>query len=167
MSYASIKIITDILCDVVPLTGDFTSLLRNSIDDNKAKYRIAQAIRLPTLISKSDDILFFRSFTSEPSFITTQTIVGDVICQPTAQDEQDLAGKVVIICNADPGWDWLFTRDIAALITCYGGFNSHMAIRTNELNIPAVIGCGPEKYKQYEKAGVVRINCKAKTVDIL
>jgi phosphohistidine swiveling domain-containing protein len=80
---------------------------------------------------------------------------------------QDLNGKIVAICSADPGWDWLFSRNIAALITCYGGLNSHMAIRTNELGIPAVIGCGPDKYKSYTKATRLRINCESRTVQAI
>ena len=38
--------------------------------------------------------------------------------------------------------DYLFSKNIGGLITCYGGANSHMAIRCAELGIPAVIGCG-------------------------
>ena len=50
--------------------------------------------------------------------------------------------KIVLIENADPGFDWIFNKKIIALITKYGGANSHMAIRCNELKIPAAIGCG-------------------------
>ena len=37
---------------------------------------------------------------------------------------------------------FLFSYRIRGLITKYGGINSHMAIRCNELNIPAAIGVG-------------------------
>ena len=52
----------------------------------------------------------------------------------------NLGNKVVFINSADPGYDWIFTKKILALVTKYGGANSHMAIRANELGIPAVIG---------------------------
>ena len=44
--------------------------------------------------------------------------------------------------SADPGFDWIFTRDISGFVTQFGGANSHMAIRASELGIPAVIGAG-------------------------
>ena len=52
-----------------------------------------------------------------------------------------LKDKLVLIENADPGYDWLFNIfKIKGLITKFGGSNSHMAIRCNELQIPAAIG---------------------------
>ena len=55
-----------------------------------------------------------------------------------------MENKIVLIENADPGFDWIFTKKIKSFATQYGGSNSHMAIRAAELNIPAVIGCGPK-----------------------
>lgn len=49
-----------------------------------------------------------------------------------------VAGRVVFIRSADPGWDFLFSKDIAALVTEYGGTNSHMAIRCADGVIEAV-----------------------------
>lgn len=54
----------------------------------------------------------------------------------------DLAGEIVCIENADPGFDWIFTRNIAGLVTRFGGANSHMAIRCAEYGLPAAIGAG-------------------------
>ena len=50
--------------------------------------------------------------------------------------------KIVLIENADPGFDFLFSYKIKGLITKYGGANSHMAIRCMELGLPAIIGSG-------------------------
>ena len=55
---------------------------------------------------------------------------------------RNLAGAIVCIPGADPGYDWIFSQGIAGLITAFGGANSHMAIRAAELGIPAVIGAG-------------------------
>ena len=52
-----------------------------------------------------------------------------------------------MIENADPGFDWIFSQNILALITKYGGANSHMAIRCNEFGIPAAIGCGEQRFE--------------------
>tara|TARA_B100000959_G_scaffold245003_1_gene269324 strand:+ start:204 stop:368 length:165 start_codon:yes stop_codon:yes gene_type:complete len=53
------------------------------------------------------------------------------------------------------------------LITQYGGANSHMAIRSAELNIPAVIGCGQKKFEEIKKATQVELNCLAKTIKVI
>ena len=57
-----------------------------------------------------------------------------------------LDNKIIFIENADPGYDWIFAYKIKALVTKFGGINSHMAIRCSELSIPAVIGCGEQIY---------------------
>ena len=71
----------------------------------------------------------------------------------------DLQGKIVLVDAADPGYDYLFTKGIAGLVTCYGGANSHMAIRCSELGLPAVIGVGEEKFAIYKKAKRLHIDC--------
>ena len=52
-----------------------------------------------------------------------------------------------MIPQADPGYDWLFGRQIAGLITKFGGANSHMAIRAAEFNLPAALGIGETQYR--------------------
>ena len=59
-----------------------------------------------------------------------------------SDDFKNIKNKIVFIKNADPGYDWIFTKEIAGFITAYGGINSHMSIRAMELNIPAVIESG-------------------------
>ena len=59
---------------------------------------------------------------------------------------KDLNGKIVLIENADPGYDYIFNQKIIGLITKYGGINSHMTIRCSELGIPAAIGIGENLY---------------------
>ena len=52
-----------------------------------------------------------------------------------------------MIPQADPGYDWLFGRRIAGLITKFGGANSHMAIRAAEFELPAALGIGETRYR--------------------
>jgi phosphoenolpyruvate-protein kinase (PTS system EI component) len=59
-----------------------------------------------------------------------------------------LRGKIVLIENADPGYEWIFGTDIKGLVTMFGGGNSHMAVRCSELNIPAAIGVGDELFRK-------------------
>ena len=63
-----------------------------------------------------------------------------------------LKNKIVLIKNADPGYDYIFNNKIKGLITQYGGSNSHMAIRCLELNIPASIGVGKLQYENLKKS---------------
>ena len=70
-----------------------------------------------------------------------------------------MAGAIVLIENADPGFDWIFAYDIAGLVTKYGGANSHMAIRCAEFGIPAAIGCGEQIFDRLCSAGSIEINC--------
>ena len=72
------------------------------------------------------------------------------------------AEKIVLILNADPGYDWIFSRKIAGLITCWGGANSHMAIRSSELNLPAAIGVGSLKFKELKNATLVKLDSNNK-----
>lgn len=85
---------------------------------------------------------FFYNHSIIPNFITQKSITAFT----AKENDKDLEGKIVLIYAADPGYDYLFTKNIAGLITCYGGANSHMAIRASELGMPAVIGVGEEKF---------------------
>ena len=59
-----------------------------------------------------------------------------------------ISNKIIAIPNADPGFDWIFSHNIAGLISQFGGANSHMAIRCAELGIPAAIGIGDKLYEE-------------------
>ena len=60
--------------------------------------------------------------------------------------------KIILIENADPGYDWIFGQSIKGLITKFGGANSHMAIRCAEFAIPAAIGCGEQRFDRLVKS---------------
>ena len=77
-----------------------------------------------------------------------------------------LKNKIIFIENADPGYDWIFAYKIKALVTKFGGINSHMAIRCAELSIPAVIGCGEQIYSELtnKKKNNIFIDCSASLI---
>ena len=79
----------------------------------------------------------------------------------------DFTSKIILIQNADPGYDWIFSRSIGGLITAYGGSNSHMAIRCVELSIPAAIGCGERMFEKLKNSGVIYLNCNEKLLKII
>ena len=72
--------------------------------------------------------------------------------------------KIVCIENADPGFDFIFTKKINGLITKYGGINSHMAIRCAELNLPAAIGVGNDLFNQIIKSNKLLLDCEQKKI---
>jgi len=153
LSFANINIIYNAYSSA----DDFETLLRNSIKEGKNRYQLAQQIHLPPLITSLSDFDFFKSPELKPNYITQKTILSDVVSGDLT--EHDLTGKIVMIKSADPGYDWIFSHSIAGFITAYGGCNSHMAIRANEMGIPAVIGIGEEKFKELCKANKIEISC--------
>ena len=82
-------------------------------------------------------------------------------------DRDRLAGAIVCIPNADPGFDWLFAHPIAGLITAWGGANSHMAIRAGEMGLPAVIGAGEVLYRRWFNAERLHLDCIGRRVEVL
>ena len=69
-----------------------------------------------------------------------------------------------MIENADPGYDWIFSHNIAGLITMYGGAASHMAIRAGEFQLPAAIGCGESIFNQLRGYNSISLDCANKLI---
>jgi glutamine kinase len=83
------------------------------------------------------------------------------------ENPADLSGKIVLLQQADPGYDWLFGENIAGLITQYGGANSHMAIRAAEMGLPAAIGVGEKLYDTLLIATTLELDCLGQTIRIV
>ena len=78
-----------------------------------------------------------------------------------------MKNKIILLKNADPGYDFIFSHDIKGLITEYGGANSHMSIRCLELGIPAIIGIGTKNFQTINKNNFVQINANQKYFKIV
>lgn len=139
-------------------------ILEHSIERGKARYRETQATALPPLITRPEDIWAFEWPETAPNFITQKQVVAPVA---RSDEREALAGAVVCIPNADPGYDWLFAHPIAGLITAWGGANSHMAIRAGELGLPAVIGAGEALYRRWAQAQRLHVDCAGRRVEVL
>jgi len=144
---------------------DIKSSLEKSISEGYKKYGHTLSFTLPPVIIKPNDIYAFHLPTGDPNFITMGWAIGDV-CTDCFGNEP-LEGKIIMILSADPGYDWIFTHSICGIITAYGGANSHMAIRSGELGIPAVIGVGEKLFIEWKKAQTLRIDCANKKVEII
>ena len=122
-------------------------------------------VSLPSIIMSDNDFMVVKHRTATPNFVTEAIVESDVVVLdllPGAGD--DIRGKIVALEKADPGYDWIFTKGIAGLITKYGGAASHMAIRTAEFGIPAAIGCGEIIFSRVVSAHRVVMDCKNRTI---
>jgi len=136
--------------------------LKKNIAIGKERYDMAQKIVLPSLITSANDVWSFHLQKCEPNFITQK-----IAQARTTSVEGELMNAIVLIQNADPGYDWIFSKNIAGFITKYGGINSHMAIRAGELGIPAVIGAGEILFNCWQKATLLKIDCTNKQVQVI
>jgi hypothetical protein len=164
ISFLDIKTVLDLYANLTPENLRDT-LLKNS-ENNRASYQVTKVTKLPQLITDPGHLYDFHLSAVEPNFITQKRVTKILV---TEEDfgEVELNDKIVFIASADPGYDWLFSRNIAGLVTMYGGANSHMAIRCAELGIAAVIGCGEKNFSCWSKAKMLDIDCTNKQVAIL
>ena len=133
--------------------------LKNLLTPREARIATSELIELPQLITTDQQFYCFERFASQPNFVTLGRVEAEALAW-RADDGEELDGKIVLIPQADPGYDWLFGRGIVGLITCYGGANSHMAIRAAELGMPAAIGVGEQLYEKLSTARRLRLDCK-------
>jgi len=143
---------------------DAKDLLLRSIEQGRSRYETTLKLALPPVITRPEDVWSFEWPETAPNFITQKQVTAPVV---DSSDRERLAGAIVCIPNADPGFDWLFAYPIAGLITAWGGANSHMAIRAGELGLPAVIGAGEVLYRRWSVARRLHLDCPGRWVEIL
>ena len=142
-------------------------LLKKEIIENKKSLDVLEQIKLPDLITKTDDINFFYLDNIKGNFITDKTIHGSIKYYKNTNIINKMNNKIILIDNADPGYDFIFSYNIKGFISKYGGANSHMAIRCLELNIPAIIGIGEKNFLNIKESNSLFIDCKQKIFKIL
>ncbi|MCV0400932.1 MAG: hypothetical protein K5777_02980 [Nitrosopumilus sp.] len=161
--------------DIQVMLNDYKKLTKNQIKSKWKKNiekqiqekKVNQHLVLPPLIKSSRDFEFIFHYSSKPNFISREKIIGDIKNIEKVSSFNNLQNKIILLENADPGYDWLFTKNIKGLITKYGGVASHMAIRCAETRIPAVIGCGEIIFEKLMLASKVMIDCKNQQIIIL
>jgi choline kinase len=140
--------------------------LDQRIEHGRRAARVSQMIELPELIVDIEDLYCFEQRRSQPNFVTAKVIEAPCL-HLSGSASDDLNGKILFISQADPGYDWIFVHGIVGLITKYGGANSHMAIRSAELGIPAAIGVGDRLFERLSKSRRVRLDCNAHKIDVV
>lgn len=133
--------------------------LRHAADENARRHLLTSSIRLPQVLFDEAGVHVVPFQVSQPNFITKSKVIANVVNLNLHQDTPELSGCIVLIENADPGYDWIFAHSIAGLVTKYGGVNSHMAIRCAEFGIPAAIGCGEQRFEALLKTTRLSLDC--------
>jgi adenylylsulfate kinase-like enzyme len=146
--------------------------LRKKIKEKAHERSVFNLIKLPSVITEPKDIELVRFQASKPNFITGKCVTAQSLYLQCPTDSissefPSLEGKIIIIENADPGYDWIFTHKISGLITKYGGAASHMAIRCNEFGLPGAIGCGELIFSRLIESEIIRLDCKSEVIDTL
>jgi phosphohistidine swiveling domain-containing protein len=122
-------------------------------------------VELPDVITCPGDVDCFARRAGRPTFVTTAKASGPV-CMAPAPGKPPEPNAVIVLEAADPGFDWVFAHRPGALVTAYGGANSHMAIRCAELGIPAAIGVGPATYEICAVARSLTVDAGTCRVDV-
>ncbi len=137
-------------------------ILEPRIRERKAAYRLTKAVRFPDMIFDEKDIYQHEQHAAMPNYVTSKKVRAETVnLDGMASQDVDLEGKIVVIPNADPGYDYLFSRNVAGIITAYGGVNSHMAIRAGEFQLPAAIGVGQKLFQFITRAKVIELDCSS------
>ena len=123
-------------------------------------------VKLPYLIVSNNDFYVSSILLSKPNFISDKNISGKTVFLDGKSKNINIKNKIAVIENADPGFDWIFSKRIKGLITKFGGVNSHMTIRCEELNVPAIIGFGEDNFSKLKDQSIININCKLQKIHI-
>ena len=165
MSHVSIGTLFDVVTK--SSEGSIEERLRQIAEEESERHALSAAIRLPQILFDEAGVHVVPFQVSHPNFITHKKITAACVCLLAGQVAPVLTGKIVLIENADPGFDWIFAQQIGGLITKYGGANSHMAIRCAEFGIPAAIGCGEQRFEVFIGANQILLDCAAGLINPL
>lgn len=124
---------------------DVSKLIKELVPYRTKLKDIYSKVIMPNVITSEKNFDFVLPIDSRPNFITAKNTNARTVMLSN-DVKVDVKDKIVVIEKADPGYDWVFSKGIAGLITKYGGTASHMAIRCAEFDIPAAIGCGEKAF---------------------
>lgn len=129
------------------------------IEQRRSLYHANTYLVLPEVIFGVGDIDVIDIDEARPNFITHRKVEAELVNLDNYEGA-DIGGKIVMVTKADPGYDWIFTKNIAGFVTKYGGAASHMAIRCAEFGIPAAIGCGEKIYSAIGMMKRMELDCE-------
>lgn len=146
-------------------SGSVRETLVESVAQGRERHALTRNLVLPPVIASPGDVFAFHLPPSQPNFITRKSVTAPVAS--VGDPPESFAGRILFVPSADPGFDWIFTRDISGFVTQFGGANSHMAIRAGELGIPAVIGAGEALFQRWQTARKLCLDCTNQKVLVI
>ena len=137
---------------------DLASAIERSMLE-KQQHADDACLRMPMLLEHAHDLRAVHLPASSGHFHGQGIVEGRVILLDESSIPEMLPlHSVVAIRSADPGYEWIFQRQPAALITAYGGPHSHMALRCADAGCGAVLGLGEERFRKLVCASMLRID---------
>jgi len=155
----------DVIRTLYSESGSVREALLESVARGRNHHALTRSLVLPPIIASPEEVFAFHLPPSQPNFITQKEVTAPVAS--VSDPPESFAGRILFVPSADPGFDWIFTRDISGFVTQFGGANSHMAIRAAELGIPAVIGAGETLFRQWQTASKLCLDCTNQRVLVI
>lgn len=125
----------------------------------------APALLLPGILTQKTDLGCIEIRAGGGTYFGAQKVVALplVVTDDNLHGltREQVAGRILVMDHADPGYDFLLLMEPAGIVTKVGGPASHIAIRVNEKGIPACIGCGIDLATVDENAPYV-LDCAEK-----
>jgi len=146
-------------------SGSVREALLESVARGRERHALTRNLVLPPIIASPGEVFAFHLPPSQPNFITLKSVTAPIAS--VGDPPESFAGRILFVPSADPGFDWIFTRDISGFVTQFGGANSHMAIRASELGIPAVIGAGDALFRRWQAARKLCLDCTNQKVVVI
>lgn len=144
----------------VPVLDDIDLHFLDLAERGRRSVASAQTLKLSYLIRDAHDIYVIPLHRSAPNFVGAAKIEApSILLDPMSPVSSVVFDRIVCMENADPGYDWIFAKGVAGVVTKFGGANSHMAIRCAEFGTPAAIGCGEQTFERIVGAGRIELNC--------
>jgi hypothetical protein len=137
--------------------------LQQAASEGRRRWLSSRDLRMPALLFHATDVFSYEDIRVSPNFVTQKRIVAPL--RFPASDEME--GAVILIEQADPGYDWLFSYPIAGIVTAFGGSNSHMTVRAREFDVPAAIGVGGTLFERLRRASRVLLACDEQRIEVL
>jgi hypothetical protein len=137
---------------------------RETIDRNAMQKKLFSAVALPPVLKSKSELCEVPYPEAYPNFVSEKLVQGLSVFLSQEFEfsiglRSEIKDKIVLIDNADPGYDWIFSSAPKGLITKYGGAGSHMAIRCAQFGVPAAIGCGETVFERLRGCGAILLNC--------
>lgn len=148
--------------------ADIPTWLKEQAKEGKRERDLSGLVELPPLILEAANFRVFMFPNTQPNFVGNKRIIAE--CEDLRRERNEwcnLEGKIAMIPQADPGYDWLFGQKISGLVTMYGGANSHMAIRAAEFGLPAAIGIGEAEYRRLSGSTVLELDAGNRRIQVI